>query len=292
MAQPWVAIQRNPRSGSGARAVHLRELIDQLRRGGVRARLFKRREMLGRRLGELGRCEGLIGLVAAGGDGTVNDLINRYPGWPLAVLPLGTENLLARYLGVRRSGRDVAAMILAGERRRLDLGTVNGRRFALMAGIGFDGEVIRRLDACRVGHIRRRDYVPLFWRSLRTYGYPEFRLSADGGPPLPARTAVLTNLPVYGFGLRFAPAARGDDGRLDACLFPPRSGFQLLRYLSMVARGTHPSSPEVHCLRAARVRIESDQPVPIQIDGEAAGWTPADIAVVPGALEVFVPTPN
>jgi len=230
-------------------------------------------------------------IVAAGGDGTMGDVINRHPGVRIALLPLGTENLLARYLEVPRSGQAVARMIAAGSVRVLDLCRVGDRRFALMASIGFDADVIQRLHKSRRGNISRLSYVQPILESVRRYEYPQFRLWVDDAPnPRIARLAVIMNLPIYALGLSVARCATGDDGTLDLRLFLRGSAFQMVRYLCNLALGTHERLWDVESLRGRRVRIESDVPVPIQVDGDSAGFTPAEIDVLPGALEIIVPS--
>ena len=290
MSQPWVAIVRNRRSGTGRRREEIRALIAGLRRHGLRPRLYSKRERLSERLTQSLHSDSLVAVVAAGGDGTINDCVNRFTGVPLAILPMGTENLFARYLHVPPSGAGVAETIAKGEKRRFDLGRAGRQLFTMLASAGFDAEVVHRLHARRVGNISRLNYVPRVLECFRKYGYPEFRLYLDDEPPpRVARLAVIMNLPMYAFGLRPAPDARADDGKLDLRLFERGSTLQMLRYMLMVARGRHESLPDVQCVQARQVRIESDVPVPFEIDGDPAGWTPVEISVEPAALEVFVP---
>ena len=100
---------------------------------------------------------------------------------------------------------------------------------------------------------------------------------------------MIANLPQYAMGLPIAPGAVGDDGLLDLRLFERPSGFQMFRYLYKVARREHESLPDVRVGRFRRLRIGSKTPVPIQCDGDPAGWTPAEVSVLPGALTLFVP---
>jgi diacylglycerol kinase family enzyme len=232
-------------------------------------------------------------IVAAGGDGTVADVFNRYPGVRLAILPLGTENLLARFLGIPASGTQVARIIAAGQVRVLDLCQLAERRFVLMASAGFDADVIQRLHFSRSGNISRLSYVQPILESVRKYEYPEIRLYVDGSPtPATARLAVIVNVPIYALGLSVARSALGNDGILDLRLFRQGSAFQMVRYLCNLALGMHEALPDVESLSGRRVRIESDVPVPIQLDGDAGGFTPAEVSVLPGALEVLVPGPT
>jgi diacylglycerol kinase family enzyme len=125
---------------------------------------------------------------------------------------------------------------------------------------------------------------------MRKYTYPEIRVWVDDAPnPRTARMAVITNVPIYALGLSVARCARGDDAVLDLRLFRRGSAFQMLRYLCNLALGTHERLWDVESLRGRKIRVESDVPVPIQVDGDSAGWTPAEICILPGALEVVVP---
>lgn len=255
--------------------------------------MFKNRDRLREWLADDTRRAQVTCLVAAGGDGTVADVINRYPGVPIAVLPMGTENLLARYLGTPQSGEALARLIASGSRRRLDLGIVGNRRFALMVSAGIDAEIVGRVHAARGGNISHSTYIQPILDSLRTYDYPELQVTIDDDPmPRSARLVEVVNLPAYALGLPVAAGARGDDGKLDLRLFERGEAFQMIRYLCNVAMGTHEQLPDVVSRLATRVRIESERPVPIQADGDPAGFTPVEISLAPGALEVFAPAPD
>jgi diacylglycerol kinase family enzyme len=301
-----VAVQRNPTSGPGVKRAEIVSLCTHLRRLGIRPRVFSRRERLTERLSQPERRAGLICLVAAGGDGTVGDLINRFPDVPLTILPLGTENLLARYLGIPCDGRVVAELIAQGSERRLDVGVLNGRRFMMMVSAGFDADVVHRLHARRSGNIRKSNYIQPILETLRRYRYPKLRVTVDGEDPssgrplartsrwgsswpVKGRLVMVANLPEYALGLPVAGDAAGDDGLLDLRIFKRRSAFQMIRYLINVALRRHEELADVQVARVRTVRIESKVPVPVQCDGDPAGFTPAEISVLPGALTVLVP---
>jgi diacylglycerol kinase family enzyme len=290
MSTPWVAIQRNPRSGTGARRRELLQLVAGLKKHRLRARVFSNREKMDARLRDPGRRDSLVCVVAAGGDGTICDVINRVPGIPLAILPMGTENLVAKYLGIPPCGRTVAEFIAAGQFRSLDLCRCGDRHFLLMVSLGFDAEIVRLLHESRRGNITKLTYFQPTWQSLRKYRHPQMRVYIDGQPqPILARLAIVANLPVYAFGLKMVGSAEGDDGWLDARMFQLGSAFQMFRYLyKVVARG-HERLPDVVSARGRRIRIESDVPVPVQADGDPAGFTPVDISIEPAAVRVIVP---
>jgi len=229
-------------------------------------------------------------LVAAGGDGTIADLFNRHPWARLGLLPLGNENLLARYLGVPACGKTAAEIIARGRLRALDLCQINGRRFALMASAGFDAEVVRVTHEARRGHVSRLSYLKPIWQTLRSYRYPQLRVYVDGADtPIEGRLAVVVNIPAYALRLRVALAADAADGRVDVRVFRHGSTFQMLRYFCMVALARHERLPDVSRCAGACVKIDSDRPVPLQIDGDPAGFTPAEIRVLPRALDVYAP---
>lgn len=286
----WIAIQRNPRSGSGRRAA-LHAFIRELKSRGLLVRLYSSRARLDADVANPELRASLHGLVAAGGDGTAMDLINRHPELPLGILPLGTENLLARYFGIPRGdGRRAAAIVAGGRTQSLDVGRVDGRHFAVMASIGFDAEVIHRAHAARRGHITRWHYARPILGALSGYPYPGVRVYADGsGEPVSGRLVVVGNLSAYALRLKVVPSARGDDGRFDVRVFQRGSAFHMLRYLLMVAGGAHERSPDVVRFQATRVRIESDTPAPVQADGDPAGFTPCELNLTPAAARIFVP---
>ena len=290
--EPWVAIQRNPKSGSGGARRELLDLVVNLRRLGLRPRIFTRRERLANALADPIRRKSLHCIVSAGGDGTFRDLINRYPGVRLALFPLGTENLVARFLKIPRHGSQVAEIIAAAHVTRFDLGLFGDHRFAVMASAGFDADVMHRAHARRTGHINRWSYLQPIAESLRKYPYPEIRVFVDGILTGSCRQAVLVNFPAYALGLNMARGATGDDGLFDVRLLQRGTAFQMWRYFLNLVCGGLERLPDVKSATATRVRWESDVPVPIQVDGDPAGWTPAEFSILPGAVEIIVRKPN
>lgn len=229
-------------------------------------------------------------VVAAGGDGTVGNVANRLPDIPIAVLPLGTENLLAKYLGIRRDGSMLADLIATGRTRRMDTGRLNEQRFLLMAGVGVDAAVVHRLDAVRTGTISHLSYVQPILRSFRKYGYPPLRVFVDDArEPLMGSQVMVVNLPVYAMGLPFAAEAAGDDGLFNVRVFEKGSAFQMMKYCYKVARRRHESMPDVHSAVGRSVRIECDEQAPVQVDGDPAGMTPCLVTVEPNTIEFVVP---
>jgi diacylglycerol kinase family enzyme len=242
--------------------------------------------------------------VAVGGDGTVAALINERPEVPIAVVPAGTENLFARHFGFARQASKAASRIVEGRAEPLDVGLIDGRRFALMAGFGFDADVVSRHHAgrlSRAGQPRpttRVAYVEPVLRSSFGYRFPSLTLTAedvDGGTEtLVGTTAFVFNLPRYALGLPFAPSARGDDGWLDLVVFRDPGPFRALHYLWLVVRGLHLDRPGIIHRRVRRVAIEASGTVPVQLDGDPGGLVnpgepPRIIEILPRAIDVLVP---
>jgi diacylglycerol kinase family enzyme len=300
----WVGIAANAGSGSGAGRRRVEELVEELGQKGLAARvawdLAERSALVAAAAHDPGcRC-----LVAAGGDGTVAALINERPTVPITVLPTGTENLFAGHFGLARRPDRLAATIAAGRVVRIDLGTTGARRFALMAGIGFDADVVTRHHRARVGRAgvarptHRGAYVEPVLRSSLDYRFPTLAVTiTDPGreETLCGSSAFLFNLPRYALGLPFAPAARGDDGWLDLVVFRRPGPFHALRYLWLVVRGLHLKRAGVDHRRVRRAVVSSTEDVPFQLDGDPGGYVAAEqdrswsAEVVPQALAVIVP---
>jgi diacylglycerol kinase family enzyme len=232
-------------------------------------------------------------VVAAGGDGTIADVINEQPlGLPLAVLPIGNENLFARALGLTTGPEDFARAVAACRTRRIDLGRAGRRFFSLMVGVGFDADVVHRLTRWRTAdprlrRVRRLRYVAHLGSALRRYGYEPLELET-GDLRVRGTHCLVFNLPSYALGLRVAPGATADDGLLDWVVFERPGGYDIVRYAAAVLRSAHLRRPDVHHGRAAELRIRSECPLPVQVDGEAWGETPVAVDVAPLALTVIV----
>ncbi len=290
MDQPWVAIQRNPNSGTGRRRHRLMELIAALRRMGLRPRVFSRRERMDSYLASPESRRNLKCIVAAGGDGTATDVINRFPDVPVMPFPLGTENLLSKFLKIPERGDSAAEVIAKGHLRTLDTALVGDRRFLLMVSAGFDGDVVHRLHAARTGNITRMTYLRPLWQTTFNYHYPQAQIFIDDEQePLQGSLAMIFNLPIYGMDLPIIPHASGDDGLLDVVVFRDPGTLKLLGYGFSVLAGRHISQSDVTFRKAHKVRIEATSALPVQADGDPAGLTPVFIQIQPGAMKVVVP---
>ncbi|MEE2639425.1 MAG: diacylglycerol kinase family protein [Planctomycetota bacterium] len=241
----------------------------------------------------------LRAVVAAGGDGTASLIANRTPpGTPIALLPQGTENLLAKYLGMGSEPDEISELIHRGQTVDLDAGQANGRLFLLMLGCGFDAEVVRRLDEIRSGHIHHLSYMRPILDSIFSYQYPDIRITAKSSQvageeqsslQLTGKWAFIVNLPRYAVGLNLAPKATGTDGMLDLCSFREGSLLSGLTYLTGVLFGQHTRWEGCTMQQSSTFLLESDQRVPFQVDGDPGGFLPVEIGVIPARLRIYAP---
>lgn len=292
-----VLIAVNPHAGAGNRMAVVEEFSRQLRDFDLHATTIGDIDRLADESAQLLAAGRLRAVVAAGGDGTIRLVAERtQPGTPLLVLPLGTENLLARYLELAADARQLAQVVAVSLTAQFDAGQANGRLFTLMAGCGFDADVVRRLHESRRGHIQHLSYAKPILDAIRTYDYPELRVryapaEAAGdelSAEIAARWVFVVNLPRYAGGLSFAPGATGTDGLLDVCTFKTGSLWYGLMYLGGVIFGQHESMQDFQRVKTRRLVIESPGTAPFQLDGDPGGELPVEIRVLPQRLRLLV----
>ena len=312
-----VLILHNPTAGARSGRTLIGQFAGKLQSHQFTVDLLEHPDALASAMAEPQPHSSLRAVVAAGGDGTIATVANCCPpGTPLLVCPLGTENLLAKYLRIQADADQLVDIILGGMAAYLDAAQANGRLFLLMAGCGFDAHVVARLHADRQGHISHWSYVKPIWNTIRSYEYPALRIYCRPEPEqqvdrdvpheqlwpgacvLPsqpwatARWVFVINVPRYGGGLQFVPQAHptiASDGLLDVCVFRHGGFLSGLRYLAAVMRGTHLRLPDVQMCRTRAVRVESDSAVPYQLDGDPGGRLPLEITVLPKRLKLLVP---
>jgi len=249
--------------------------------------------------------EGHRTIVAVGGDGTVNEVVNGLmvggtvdPAVALGIVPGGTGADLARTLGIPRDDEGACRCLLRGRRRPIDLGEIicirEGREvrryFANVAGLGFDGEVAdlanrNPLTKALGGTI---PYLICLFITLVTYRNKNAAVSFDGRS-LRGRvnSVIVANGQYFGGGMHIAPHATPDDALLDLIILGDLGKLDFLANVPKVYRGTHLTHPKVDEYRGVKeVRVEAEERMFIQADGELVGQAPATFRVVPQALWV------
>jgi YegS/Rv2252/BmrU family lipid kinase len=275
-------------------------------------------------LAEQAARSGCPNVVAAGGDGTVNAVMNGLmrtaEGNPpvvknvtLGVLPLGTGNVFAFNLNIGRTWREACKVLRANNVRVIDVGLAQAigakskkltsttstvghsspvtRHFLLMAGIGFDAKVIEE-TSLRLKYVLRDFAYAL--KSLQnavlhqgtqvTLKFPNGKIFADE-----AWLVIVGNAASYAWDIKVTGHARLDDGLIDVCLLPYENKLFSVQQAMMMLMGQHVERGTAHYWKVRSVRIESKPPVPIQLDGDEWSYSPVEISVLPGALRVLAP---
>ncbi len=229
-------------------------------------------------------------VVVAGGDGSINAVVNGLAGSDtvLGVIPQGSANIFAVQMGIPRDIGKACELIARGAPRRIDLGRVNGRYFACMAGIGFDAYVVKTVNS----RLRRVLGLGAFALqgliSLGSYPFHPIRLTVDTErEPLTCFLAFVGNTKYYGGEIILSPAASLDDGRLDLVMLNYRGVRNIARYLWGVHRNELWRLAEVSHRQCTRVRVHAHGGHDVDIDGEYYGTVPVDISVAPRSLRVI-----
>ena len=231
-------------------------------------------------------------VVVWGGDGTVSELASGLAGSdvPILACPVGTENLLAKELRIPSDPRRMVDVLRTGQVVDCDVGQVNGRNFLLIIGVGFDGEVVRRLSAGRTGHISHLSYFWPIWRTFWEHDFPRMRIFADGEKVFDDfGLAFVGNISRYAVGLRICRDARYDDGLLDMVVFSCRQQTALILHATWTLLRRHPLKGNVIYRRVRNARIETDRPEPSQVDGDMGPATPLEISVLSSRIRLIVP---
>lgn len=284
----------NPSSGSGLRPDFLRLTAERIKRHGFEVDAFEVKQ------GDDAQAESrklsgdYMAVVVAGGDGTVNAVYNGLckseSQVPMAILPIGTANVIAKELKVARNVDGLCDTLQRGELRRMDAGQMGDWRFLMGAGAGVDAAVVHSLSARRNGNIWVGTYAPHILSVLSSYGFPPISVEVDGEMLAEgAGQVAIGNVRNHGMGVPITPKADPFDGRLDVCVFQKGTVADMLRYVSGVYSGTHLKFGDVLYAHGTRVRVTSEHKVPVQVDGESAGFLPAEFEVLPGAATVLVP---
>jgi len=261
------------------------------------------------RIARQGVREGRALIVAAGGDGTISETAAGFfaDGKPVpcetrfGVLPTGTGGDFRRTFNIPIDPRSAALVLAGGGRRRIDAGLVRyvdrdgrpeQRIFVNIADAGIGGEVVHRVNT---GPKSLPGPVTFYLASVRTllsWKNRPLAVTIDGlRRELVAQQVVVANCQYFGGGMRMAPTALPDDGLLDVIVVGDLNPVENARGLRRIRKGTHleERNPKVKAYRAKRVEVESEFPVPLDVDGEDPGTVPAIFEVIPQALTLMVP---
>lgn len=231
-------------------------------------------------------------VFVCGGDGTLNEAANGLAGsgTALATIPAGTVNIWAREVGIPRRPLEAVRRCLEGERRRIDLGRCGDRYFLLMAGYGLDGAIARRVSHAVKGRLGATAYaIAAVREALRFRGRPVTLRLDDEEWRLDLLMLVAGNTRNYAGLVNVTPEAKADDGLLDVCAFQGKGTVDIILHVLRTALRRHRRSGKVFYRKVRRLELAWEEPLPVQLDGDACPQSPQEVTVAPAALWVMVP---
>ncbi len=264
-------------------------------------------------------------VIAAGGDGTVNEVANGLFGTDaaLGVLPVGTTNAWALQMGIptlnpmspgsnvakfvsnlqeriaqplpanyyRKVLLEAARVLVEGRTVAVDVGEVSGRYFLMWAGIGLDAAIIESTSLREKRALGSWAYLLPILETVRRYPSTDIHLKLDG-KAIKVRTSqiVVCNIQLYGGFLVIGARARVNDGKLDVCIFKGGGFLTFVQHALKVLSHQHLRDPKMEYYQCREIVIESARALPVQVDGEPLTKTPITIRAVPSALKVIVPS--
>ena len=235
--------------------------------------------------------EGYQLVVACGGDGTINEIIQALTGTDVAlgVIPAGTANVFAREMGIPLDPVEAVKAMAHGQPRYLDVGLSDGHYFLLWAGIGFDAQVLLNIKP----KTKRRYGIPAFVVTtlLTVFKFEGTRVDLVVDDKKLSRRVLLvvvSNIKRYAV-FELSRVAEPDDGLFEVLVFQGSGTITKLRHLLSLSLRRHHTSPKVESYRASSVALHSERPLPVQTDGDVIGKTPMRIQMVPRALKVILP---
>lgn len=232
-------------------------------------------------------------VIAAGGDGTVNEVLNGLGAGrhslALGVIPLGTANVLACEIGLDPDDVDLVARTIAfGPTRRIHVGLVNRRRFLLMAGAGLDAHVVECVSTALKRRAGKLAYVVESLRQAVGYDFPKLTIRADG-VEYEARMVVACKGRFYGGPFIAAPDADLTSPMLELCILPNAGMAGMLRYGLALPLGKLPGLPEVRVVSARNILITGPRGAPVQGDGDIVARLPAEISIAEETVDLICP---
>jgi diacylglycerol kinase (ATP) len=293
----------NPASDNGSTGRRWPELARRASALGLTGdALFSERPGHLRELARQAAEEGATMVVAVGGDGTVNEVATGIVGMggvELAVIPRGTGVDFVRTYGIPTKLEGAVEVVLEGRTREIDAGRVGYREwsgdageawFVNAAGVGMSGAIAKRTNESTKAFGGKLSYL---WSTLAVFARwrnTEVRIAVDGQTRSGRMNeVVVANGRYLGGGMMLCPEASPDDGLFDVLLIGDITKRDLVQTLPKIYRGRHLPHPKAELLRGTVVSVDSDERLPVQLDGEQPGTTPVRFELVPRALRLRVP---
>jgi len=232
-------------------------------------------------------------LAICGGDGTINEVASSFPSppFPIAVLPAGTANVIARELRLPLNPVKALEIGLKRSIRKVDLGELGPgvrQRFVFVAGIGFDAYVSANVNPSLKARLGMGAYALAILRCLHTYSFREFLVKVDSRS-FTATSCIVANAKSYGGGLLLSPQADMQDGLLDILILQERSKIKLARFLFNAWLGRPEHHEWIHRIQSDTLAVEGSDEISVQADGELAGGLPLEIKLLPSTFPLVFP---
>ncbi|HEX2127962.1 MAG TPA: diacylglycerol kinase family protein [Solirubrobacterales bacterium] len=281
----------NPSAGGGRAQGSIAEIERQLAAAGIEHRTVLTKDLEhGVAAARSAAASGEVPVVVSG-DGLIGQIGGALAGseTPLAIIPGGRGNDLARVLGIPTDIPGAVGVLAAGRIRSIDVGEANGRRFLGIASCGFDSDANRIANEAKVvkGNLV---YAYAALRALVSWKPATFTLELNGElQRTTGYTVAVCNSKAYGGGMYAAPDAELDDGLLDIGATGNVGKLRFLRGVAKLFKGEHFETLQVQMWRASEVRIDADRPFAVYADGDHLTDLPATIRLLPRALRVVAP---
>lgn len=233
-------------------------------------------------------------IYSIGGDGTLNEILNGMAesDSSLAIIPAGSGNDFMKSIYRKNNMRDILQRTISGKEKLLDVGMVNGRYFINIASVGIDAFIV--VNSLK---IKKLPYIPGgvayilgIVNALIRYKSSKIEINLDGEiMRLKFLLIAIANGKYYGGGMLIAPEAQVDDGMFDICLVKDMRRLKVLRVLPMLVKGIHGNLNEVNFRRCSKVVINSQNVIPMNVDGEIEYVNKIDFELVHKKIKIVVP---
>lgn len=282
----------NPIAGGGRGQIYAEELNQALRSRGASTELRITRQKGDAR--QFAAEDGADTIISVGGDGTAHEIVNGLAGkrTRLAILGVGTANVVARQFRLPRRPAPVADLVLAGKTVEMDLGLRDGERFLLGAGAGLDAAIVAKVESGRKRSSSLARWVVPSISTILSYTYPKIRAIVDGEVVSEtAEYAIIGNCVMSAAVFPATPHARTDDGLLDVCLLHDITAFKCATLAFAVFSPRFTQRKDIVYRQGKSIRLEpaEGEAAPLQVDGDPGGFVPVDFGVEQAALTLLVP---
>jgi diacylglycerol kinase (ATP) len=226
-------------------------------------------------------------VVAVGGDGTINEVLNGLArsDMPMAVIPLGTANVFSLEFGIPSDIEKACRIIVEGNVQSIDLGRLGKKYFVCMAGVGFDAFVIKKADRYLKRVLGAFSYMLVAMKEFLTYRFYPIFLTIDDQPiPRKGYFVIVGNTKYYGGQFFATPHADPSDGYLDVCIFRYKNVLSALIYIFNMKFGRITENLSVEYFKAKKIKIEESGHHSVHVDAEYLCETPVEILVEPNSL--------